>query len=98
MLGQVYQWVDENGNIAFGDNPPEGVEAKPDTIRKGPTEAEVLDRRSGPGGLGAMAVSASPPAALASRGIANAIDGAGHGDSRESTFRSNDCPVKLVPA
>jgi hypothetical protein len=42
-LAQVYRWVDENGRVNFGDNPPEGVDAQLVDLPKGPSEAEVRE-------------------------------------------------------
>lgn len=41
VFGQAYQWVDENGTVNYGDKPPEGVEAKPLNLPKGPSDKEV---------------------------------------------------------
>lgn len=53
---QIYKWTDKNGNVHFGDNPPENVEANPVSQPTGPSEEESeqarkkfqeqLDRRS----------------------------------------------------
>jgi Domain of unknown function (DUF4124) len=38
---QVYQWEDEQGNVHFGDAPPEGVNAKAVDLPPGPSDQEV---------------------------------------------------------
>lgn len=41
--GEVYRWVDENGKVHYGDNPPEKADAKTVEIEKPPTvDAEPL--------------------------------------------------------
>ena len=40
-MGQVYQWVDEDGNVHFGDSPPDDANATAVDLPKGPSDAEV---------------------------------------------------------
>ena len=38
---QVYKWVDEKGQVHFGDCPPDDCEAEELTLPEGPTEEEI---------------------------------------------------------
>lgn len=38
---QVYQWVDEKGQVQFGDRPPENMEAQELTLPEGPPAHEI---------------------------------------------------------
>jgi hypothetical protein len=40
-FAQVYQWKDADGNVHFGDKPPEDVDAKSMSLPKGPSDEEV---------------------------------------------------------
>ncbi len=40
-LGEVYKWVDETGQVQFGDTPPPGSDAQPMKMHKEPTPEEV---------------------------------------------------------
>ena len=70
VLGQVYQWEDEDGNVHYGDSPPEGAGAKSVDLPKGPSDEEVeqaqqklqdaLDTRK----AGAAAAAEAAPAAV----------------------------------
>ncbi|MEH6581306.1 MAG: DUF4124 domain-containing protein [Halioglobus sp.] len=69
VFAQVYQWVDENGNVNFGDKPPSNANAKSLDLPTGPSQAEVdkaqrelqdtLDTRATSDGAAAAPVSAT---------------------------------------
>lgn len=71
-LGEVYKWVDETGQVQFGDTPPPGSDAQPVQMHKVPTPEEVgrakqrFDERLGQARkrvLGPQAPGADAPAA-----------------------------------
>lgn len=41
-LAQVYRWVDEKGNIHFGDTPPKTVDTEELILPEGPSEEEIV--------------------------------------------------------
>jgi hypothetical protein len=41
VFGQVYQWVDKDGNVHFGDSPPGEVDARAVDLPPGPSDEQV---------------------------------------------------------
>lgn len=75
-LAEMYRWKDAQGNVVFGDSPPEGVQAEPVRVRPNVVETPSLPQAAPPS-------PAAEPAAPAYRElrIVDPVDG--------STVREN---------